>query len=68
MSTIGDLHLGKMKIISPVTMFSQAKNGSLASSDYAGLIGNALLRHYKVIFDYPRKRMILETVSETRSE
>lgn len=68
MSTIGDLHLGKLKITTPVTMFSQAKSGSLASSDYAGLIGNALLRHYKVIFDYPRHRMILETGSQSLSE
>lgn len=62
MGTVGDLHLGKLKVTTPVTLFSQSKSGSLASSDYAGLIGDALLRHYKVIFDYPRRRMILETV------
>jgi predicted aspartyl protease len=64
MSTIGDLQLGKLNIATPVTMFSQAKSGSLASSDYAGLIGNAILRHYKVIFDYPHNRMILETTGQ----
>jgi hypothetical protein len=63
-STIGGLRLGSFNIVNPITMFSRAANGVLASSDFDGLIGSAVLRHYKVVFDYSRRRMILEKVSQ----
>jgi hypothetical protein len=61
-STVGGLRLGSLNIVNPVTMFSQSVNGVLASSDFDGLIGSGILRHYKLVFDYSRRRMILETV------
>lgn len=62
---IGAIHLGKMKVENPVTMFSQARNGELAKTDYNGQVGNATLRRFKVVFDYSRKVMILERVKDT---
>jgi hypothetical protein len=41
-------------------MFSQAKEGNLVSTDYDGLIGNAILRRFNLVFDYSRSRMIVE--------
>lgn len=55
------LRLGSLDVKSPATLFSQAKAGNLISTDYDGLIGNAILRHFKVLFDYSRDRMILES-------
>ena len=57
---IGEVRLGKIKIENPITMFSQARNGELARSDYSGQIGAATLRRFKVVFDYSRKVMILD--------
>ncbi len=54
------LKLGRFAIENPVAGFSQDVKGSLASPDYAGLIGGEILRRFKVIFDYSRKQMILE--------
>ena len=58
--TLAEIRLGSLKIENPVTMFSQARNGVLASSDFSGHIGNAILRRFKVVFDYSRSVMILE--------
>src|SRR5207237_892827 len=44
----------------PITNFSTAKAGILAQSDMAGIIGGEILRRFTVIFDYPRKQLILE--------
>lgn len=57
---IGEVRLGKIKVENPITMFSQAKNGELARSDYSGQIGGATLRRFRVVFDYSRKLMILK--------
>ena len=43
-------------------IFSQATGGVLSSTEFDGHIGNAVLRHFNVIFDYTNKRMILESV------
>lgn len=56
---IGEVRLGKIKVENPITMFSQARNGELARSDYSGQIGAAILRRFRVVFDYSRKVMIL---------
>ena len=55
------LRLGSLDIKSPVTLFSQARDGNLISTDYDGIIGNAILRHFNVVFDHSRSRMILES-------
>jgi hypothetical protein len=65
-STVAGLRLGRVNIVNPITMFSRAADGVLASSDFDGLIGDAVLRHYKVIFDYSRRRMILETIQQPK--
>jgi hypothetical protein len=57
---LAEIRLGNIKLESPVTMFSQAANGVLSSPDFSGLIGNAILRRFKVVFDYSRRVMILD--------
>ena len=58
--TLSALQLGNIKISEPVTGFSRAQNGALAEGSYDGNIGAGILRHFKLIFDYSRSRMILE--------
>jgi hypothetical protein len=55
-----EIRVGKIRLESPITMFSQAANGTLANADFSGIIGNAILRRFKVVFDYSRKLMILD--------
>ena len=52
--------LGKLVIREPVIYASQDRGGALASADFDGVIGGEILRRFKVIFDYPRRRLILE--------
>ncbi|HEY0320230.1 MAG TPA: aspartyl protease family protein [Pyrinomonadaceae bacterium] len=56
---IDSLELGRFKLNKPVTAFPQTA-GFIAKEGTAGNIGGLILRHFKVIFDYSRKRMILE--------
>lgn len=61
-TTIGrveSLELGRFKLNKPVTAFPQTE-GFIAKEGAVGNIGGLILRHFKVIFDYPHKRMILE--------
>lgn len=60
MGTLDDLQIGEYKIKKPVTLFSEAIGGVLTRTDIAGLIGNGILRNFRVIFDYSRREMILE--------
>lgn len=62
--SLESLTLDNLTVENPITLFSQASNGVLARDDFDGIIGNAVLRHYKVIFDYLRRRMILESPSK----
>jgi hypothetical protein len=55
------LRFGAAEIKEPVTLFSQAKGGNLLSTEYDGVIGNAIWRHFTVVFDYSRSRMYLES-------
>jgi Aspartyl protease/PDZ domain len=52
------LQLGGLKLESPVAAFPS--DGWFGEQDKAGNIGSAVLRRFKVIFDYSRSRMILE--------
>jgi predicted aspartyl protease len=52
--------LGSSVVRAPVIYMSQDKGGALASSEYDGLIGTEVLRRFKIIFDYTRRRLILE--------
>jgi predicted aspartyl protease len=62
---IAALRLGGFKFDNVTTIFSQASSGVNAADDVNGLIGGDILSQYKVIFDYLRKRMILEGVSRS---
>lgn len=64
LGTLNSLQVGNITVSEPVTGYSQAQAGRLTESIYDGTIGNAILRHYKVIFDYNRRRMILEPPSK----
>jgi C-terminal processing protease CtpA/Prc len=43
-----------------VTSSPQAQHGATAFDSYDGAIGGAILRRFKVIFDYSRNQMILD--------
>jgi len=60
MGTLPGLFIQNIYIDKPRTLFSQATGGVLSSAEFDGLIGNAIFRHFKVIFDYSNKQMILE--------
>jgi len=57
---IDSMQLGPFLVPQPVVVFSQDKSGVIASGAFDGIIGGALLRRTKVIFDYSRKQLILE--------
>ena len=52
------LDLGRFALDSPVTAFP--KSGTFGRAGKAGNIGSAVLRRFRVTFDYSRRRMILE--------
>jgi Aspartyl protease/PDZ domain len=52
--------IGSSIFTAPLIYISQDNGGALASLEYEGLIGTEILRRFKVIFDYPRRRLILE--------
>lgn len=54
----GRLLLGSYSLENPVTSFPQS--GWFAREGAAGNIGGAILRRFKVTFDYSRSRMVLE--------
>jgi hypothetical protein len=56
--TVSQLQLGRLTLNKPPANFFS--DGSPAGEGCAGHIGMAALRHWKVIFDYSRRRMILE--------
>jgi len=55
---IGEVRLGTLKVESPMVNFFES--GSLAGEGLAGHVGFELLKPYRMIFDYERKRLILE--------
>jgi predicted aspartyl protease len=59
--TIEILQLGRNKVENVNTFFSVATDGMLANEEFDGNIGNDFLRRFKVIFDYSRHSMILES-------
>jgi len=54
------IRLGSFQLENPVARFSRARRGDNASSRYDGLIGGEIFRRFKVVFDFSRRRMILE--------
>jgi len=57
---ITGLKLGRFAMENVVGEFSHAKAGVMSQDDFAGIIGTEILRRFRVIFDYPEHRMILE--------
>jgi len=51
--------LGPFFIDQPVVSFGQDEDGS-ASDGFDGILGGEILRRFKVVFDYSRRRMMLE--------
>ena len=60
LGTLEALQLGEYRIAAPVTEFRLAE----PNTDADGFIGGAVFRRFKVIFDYSRRRMILEPRSD----
>jgi hypothetical protein len=54
------ISLGKFQLDNLVARFSRARRGDDASAKYDGLIGCEILCRFKIVFDYPRRRMMLE--------
>ena len=52
--------LGSFVIQEPVIYVSQDKGGALSVSNYDGVIGAGVLGKFKLIFDAPHRRLILE--------
>lgn len=54
------LFLGRYHVRNPVVAFARSNQGVLASPDFTGIVGGGILQKFKVIFDYPGQRLILE--------
>lgn len=57
---MGDFRLGRYVIPRPLVALSQDSEGSLASDTNAGPLGNEILRRFRIVIDYSRRRMMLE--------
>jgi hypothetical protein len=57
------LVLGPFAVSDVPVGLSLGESGFVANPDYAGLIGNAILNRFRVIFDYSHKQLILEATS-----
>jgi hypothetical protein len=54
------LQVGRFELAHPIVGFARDKGGAFARTDVDGVVGGEVLRRFKVIFDYSRKRLILE--------
>lgn len=54
------MRLGRFLMTDPVAVFPQNFGGEVAARGKAGNIGAGLLRRFRVTFDYPHGRLILE--------
>lgn len=57
---INNLQFGGFSIPNPVTSFSQDAGGADSDAEYAGMIGSEVLRRFKLIVDYSRKKITFE--------
>ena len=60
LSRASEFQLGDLQIRNPTITLAQDAAGSLANSDFDGIIGGELLRRFKVIFDTAHHQLILE--------
>jgi PDZ domain-containing protein/aspartyl protease len=54
------LEIGPYVLPSPVVSFSRAKAGTLAAAEIDGLVGSRFLARFRIVYDYSRRRVILE--------
>lgn len=57
---VKSIAVGRFTLEQAVARFSQSTRGDYASARYDGLVGGEILRRFKTIFDYSRRRMILD--------
>lgn len=57
---VSELKIGRFRIVSPTTLFSEDSGGAFASTELAGNIGQQVASKFKVFLDYNRERIILE--------
>jgi membrane-associated protease RseP (regulator of RpoE activity) len=60
MGRLPEFRLGAYAMDSPIVNFSTDIKGAMATPGMAGVIGSKVLSRFRVIFDYPGSRMILE--------
>jgi C-terminal processing protease CtpA/Prc len=58
---VPNVQLGRFTFKNPIAIFFQDKKGVIASPEFDGVIGGEILRRFKVIYDYSRQQMILES-------
>lgn len=63
---VDELKIGTFKIDRPTTMFSEDKEGALASSAVLGNIGAQVMSKFRILFDYSHDRIIFEPNSAFR--
>ncbi|KPL02430.1 MAG: hypothetical protein AMJ90_05835 [candidate division Zixibacteria bacterium SM23_73_2] len=54
------IQMGSFRISAPVTALASSEKGGFSSEKIDGNIGGGILKRFTVIFDYPKKLMILE--------
>ena len=57
---VTELKIGAFKISNPTTMFSEDKEGALASSAVLGNVGAQVMSKFRLLFDYSHDRIIFE--------
>jgi len=57
---VTELDIGKFKIGSPITLFSEDKAGAFANTQLAGNIGQQIMGKFRIFLDYSHQRIILE--------
>jgi hypothetical protein len=57
---VTELNIGTFKISNPTTMFSEDKEGALASSAVLGNIGAQVMSKFRLFLDYSHDRIIFE--------
>jgi hypothetical protein len=56
---LGDFVFGGVPLGGIYASLSQIESGALGNPDRAGIIGSAVLQHFRVLFDYAGERLIL---------
>jgi len=55
-----EIRLGGIGLAHPTALFSEDTEGFLSWPGRAGIIGNEILRRFRVVLDYSRKQLVLE--------